>query len=64
MDDVVIYAGATILGGETVIGNGCVIGGSVWLTSSVPPGTRVTLPNDQLRIETRAAAPVPVRSSK
>lgn len=64
MDDVVIYAGATILGGETVIGKGCVIGGSVWLTSSVPPGTRVTLPNDQLRIETRAAFAVPVRSSK
>jgi serine O-acetyltransferase len=54
MDDVVIYAGATILGGETVIGNGCVIGGSVWLTASVPPGTRVTLPNDQLRVESRS----------
>ncbi|MGZ5427374.1 MAG: serine O-acetyltransferase EpsC [Thermoanaerobaculia bacterium] len=64
MDDVVIYAGATILGGETVIGKGCVIGGSVWLTASVPPGTRVTLPNDQLRIETRAVSPAPARSSK
>jgi serine O-acetyltransferase len=53
MDDVVIYAGATILGGETVIGKGCVIGGSVWLTASVPPGTRVTLPDDQLRVEAR-----------
>ena len=40
-----------------MIGKGCVIGGSVWLTSSVPPGTRVTLPNDQLRIETRAVRP-------
>ena len=37
-DDVMIYAGATILGGNTVIGKGFVIGGSVWLTSSVPPG--------------------------
>ena len=64
MDDVVIYAGATILGGETVIGKGCVIGGSVWLTASVPPGTRVTLPTDQLRIETRAALGVPVRASR
>ncbi len=63
-DDVVIYAGATILGGETVIGKGCVIGGSVWLTASVPPGTRVTLPNDQLRIETRGVLPTPVGSSK
>jgi serine O-acetyltransferase len=40
-DDVTIYAGATILGGETVIGKGSVIGGSVWLTKSVPPGSRV-----------------------
>lgn len=40
-DDVVIYAGATVLGGETVIGRGSVIGASVWVTSSVPPGSRV-----------------------
>jgi len=36
-DDVVIYAGTTILGGETVIGHDSIIGGNVWLTSSVPP---------------------------
>jgi serine O-acetyltransferase len=40
-DDVVIYAGATILGGSTVIGRGSVIGGNVWLTRSVPANTRV-----------------------
>ncbi len=40
-DDVVIYAGATILGGNTVIGRGSVIGGNVWLTESVPPGSKV-----------------------
>jgi serine O-acetyltransferase len=40
-DDVTIYAGAKILGGETVIGRGSVIGGNVWLTESVPPGSRV-----------------------
>jgi serine O-acetyltransferase len=40
-DNVVIYAGATILGGETVIGEGSIIGGNVWLTESVPPGSRV-----------------------
>jgi len=40
-DDVVIYANATILGGETVIGRGSVIGGNVWITRSVPPGSRV-----------------------
>jgi serine O-acetyltransferase len=40
-DDVVIYAGATILGRIT-IGKGSTIGGNVWLTHSVPPGSRVT----------------------
>lgn len=40
-DDVVIYAGATILG-RVEIGKGAVIGGGVWLTDSVPPGAVVT----------------------
>jgi serine O-acetyltransferase len=40
-DDVVIYAGATILGGKTVIGRGSEIGGNVWLKDSVPPNSRV-----------------------
>lgn len=40
-DDVVIYAGATILGRVT-IGRGSSIGGNVWLTRSVPPGSRIT----------------------
>lgn len=39
-DDVVIYAGATVLGRVT-IGRGSVIGGNVWLTRSVPPGSNV-----------------------
>jgi serine O-acetyltransferase len=43
-DDVVIYAGATILGGDTVIGKGAVIGGNAWVTASVAPGTRVAGP--------------------
>ncbi|HEX8177535.1 MAG TPA: serine O-acetyltransferase EpsC [Pyrinomonadaceae bacterium] len=51
-DDVVIYAGATILGGDTVIGRGSVIGGNVWLTHSVPPGTRVVQESPNLRIIT------------
>ncbi|MBW1980047.1 MAG: serine acetyltransferase [Deltaproteobacteria bacterium] len=42
-DDVTIYAGATVLGGDTVIGAGAVIGGNVWITESVPPGTKVFL---------------------
>lgn len=40
-DNVVVYAGATILGGNTVIGDNCVIGGNVWLTHSVPAGETV-----------------------
>ncbi len=39
-DDVTIYAAATVLGRITV-GRGSVIGGNVWLTHSVPPGSRV-----------------------
>ncbi|HEX8558505.1 MAG TPA: serine acetyltransferase [Pyrinomonadaceae bacterium] len=51
-DDVVVYAGATILGGDTCIGRGSVIGGNVWLTHSVPPGTRVLQDSPRLRIIT------------
>ncbi|MDR7127452.1 serine O-acetyltransferase EpsC [Pseudotabrizicola sp. 4114] len=40
-DNVVIYAGATILGRVT-IGQGSIIGGGVWLTKSVPPNSVVT----------------------
>lgn len=40
-DNVVIYAGATILGGETVIGHDSIIGGNVWLTKSVEPYSTV-----------------------
>ncbi|MEO6270382.1 MAG: hypothetical protein ABIP08_08785, partial [Lautropia sp.] len=40
-DDVVIYAGATVLGRVT-IGKGSTIGGNVWLTRSVPPGSNVS----------------------
>jgi serine O-acetyltransferase len=40
-DDVTIYAGASIHGGDTVIGKGSVIGGNVWLTQSVPPGSKI-----------------------
>jgi serine O-acetyltransferase len=40
-DDVVIYAGATILGRIT-IGQGSTIGGNIWLTKDVPPNSVVT----------------------
>ncbi|RKP43426.1 serine O-acetyltransferase EpsC [Trinickia fusca] len=51
-DDVVIYAGATILGRVT-IGRGAVIGGNVWLTHSVPPGSSISQGN--VRAETTHA---------
>ncbi|HKH44480.1 MAG TPA: serine O-acetyltransferase EpsC [Thermoanaerobaculia bacterium] len=40
-DNVVVYAGATILGGGTMIGEGAIIGGNTWVVESVPPGERV-----------------------
>ena len=50
-DNVVIYAGATILGGTTTIGKGSVIGGNVWLMESVVPGSTVynSTPNPKIR---------------
>ncbi len=52
-DDVTIYSGATILGRIT-IGAGSVIGGNVWLTGSVPPGSRVRQGTPTVTIETGA----------
>lgn len=40
-DDVVIYAGATILGRVT-IGKGSTVGGNVWLTKSIPANSSIT----------------------
>lgn len=48
-DNVVIYAGATILGGDTVIGHDSIIGGNAWLTKSIPPYSAVT-PNAKVTI--------------
>jgi len=45
-DDVVIYSGATLLGRITV-GRGSSVGGNVWLTHSVPPGSKITQANAQ-----------------
>ncbi len=46
-DEVVIYAGATVLGRIT-LGRGSTIGGNVWLTRSVPAGSNVTQASSQL----------------
>ena len=50
-DDVIIYAGATILGGETVIGSRSVIGGNVWLTESIPPESKVFIKKPELTLK-------------
>ena len=47
-DYVTVYSNASILGGETVIGEGSVIGGSVFLTRSVPPHTKVYAKSKEL----------------
>jgi serine O-acetyltransferase len=48
-DDVVIYAGATILGRITV-GAGTAIAGNVWLTHDVPPGSLITQAKERSEI--------------
>jgi len=58
-DDVVIYAGATILGGETVIGKGSIIGGNVWLTYSVPPNS-VVYHKSEIKIKDKDPFPEPI----
>lgn len=40
-DEVIIYAGSSILGGDTVVGRGSIIGGNVWLTRSVPADSKI-----------------------
>lgn len=47
-NNVVIYAGATILGGETEIGDNTVIGGNVWLTQSIGPNQSVIAANNEI----------------
>ena len=54
-DDVVIYAGATILGRIT-IGKGSVIGGNVWLTHSIPPCSNVTQARSHNEVSETATA--------
>ena len=51
-DDVVIYAGATVLG-RIVIGRGSTIGGNVWLTHSLPPDSHVTQADSQQAVDRR-----------
>ena len=46
-DDVTIYANATVLG-DVTIGRGSVLGGNVWVTESLPPGTKVVASAENL----------------
>ena len=60
-DDVVIYAGATVLGRVT-LGRGAVIGGNVWLTHSVPPGGHVTQADVRQDVSSQPSANADVAS--
>lgn len=58
-DNVVIYAGATILGGNTVIGHDSIIGGNAWLTKSVVPYSLVQQ-NAEIRIRSTFSGNNPI----
>ena len=49
---VTVYANATVLGGTTALGAGSVVGGSVFLTKSIPPGSRVAMKPPELSVRT------------
>ena len=49
-DRVTIYSGASVLGGDTVIGHDAVIGGNAFITSSIAPGTRVSVKSQELEM--------------
>ncbi|NUP11788.1 MAG: serine acetyltransferase [Polyangiaceae bacterium] len=55
-DNVTIYANATVLGGTTTLGERTIVGGSVFLTRTVPPGSRVALKPPELNVKTGAAS--------
>ena len=55
-DNVTIYSGSTILGGETVIGSESIIAGGAFITSSVPPKTKVTVKNPELTLKGQAVS--------
>ncbi|MGC1388398.1 MAG: serine O-acetyltransferase [Steroidobacteraceae bacterium] len=58
-DGATLYANATVLGGQTVVGAHSVIGGSVFLTRSVPPRSRVSIKEPDLRVASRDGAAEP-----
>ncbi|MFW5706398.1 MAG: serine O-acetyltransferase EpsC [Bacteroidota bacterium] len=58
-DNVIIYAGSTVLGGKTVVGYNSVIGGNVWLTESVPPNS-IVYHKSEVRIRTGKNSSEPI----
>lgn len=50
-DNVTLYAGASVLGGETVIGHDTVVGSNAFITSSVPPNSRISIENKSIHVE-------------
>ena len=47
-NDVVLYAGSTLLGGKTEVGDHVVIGGNAFLTTSVEPNTTVSIKKPEM----------------
>lgn len=58
-DNVTIYSNASVLGGETVVGEGSVIAGSIFVTESVPPNSRVSAVAQELRVRQAKEATKP-----
>lgn len=53
-ENVIIYAGATILGGDTTIGHDSIIGANTWLAESVAPYSSVVLGDVDIKIRNRS----------
>ncbi len=56
-DRVTIYAGASILGGDTVIGHDSTIGSNAFITSTIAPGTKVSIKNLEMNYNTPSKKP-------
>ncbi len=61
-DEVTVYSGASILGGDTVVGKGSVIGSNVFITKSVPEGTKVSIKTPELLFSGQATKEVSVEA--
>ena len=55
-DDVTVLSGTTIVGGDTVIGKGSLIAGNIFIATSVPPMTTVSVERQHLTLSPRAKA--------